>query len=151
MDDSYTIVATRQIAAPVAAVWAAWNDSAKIARWWGPAGFRSTVKELDVREGGRFDVTMHGPDGTDYQNLYIFDSVAPYRQLVYTNVGSVQFGLAAFQSVFDMVGTGDTTQVTLKARFTTAEDKRKHVEEFQAVEGSRQLLERLEDQARSVS
>ncbi|MBL6274832.1 SRPBCC domain-containing protein [Micromonospora fiedleri] len=150
MDDSYTIVATREIAAPVADVWDAWNAPEKIARWWGPAGFRSTVKELDVRQGGRFDVTMHGPDGTDYHNVYVFDSVEPYRQLVYTNVGSAEFGLAAFQSVFDMVGTGDTTQVTLEARFTTEEDRRKHVEDFQAVEGSRQLLERLEEQARST-
>ncbi|MFG3701732.1 SRPBCC domain-containing protein [Micromonospora sp. NPDC047620] len=151
MDDSYTLVTTREIAAPVDSVWKAWNDPEKIAKWWGPAGFRSTVKELDVRIGGRFELIMHGPDGTDYPNLYIFDSVEPHMQLVYTNVGSAQFGLAPFQSVFDMEGIGDTTQVVLKARFATEEDKRKHVEDFHAVEGSQQLLQRLEEQARSMS
>ena len=53
------------IDAPVAKVWAAWIDPVKIAKWWGPADFHSTVRELEVREGGRFDVVMHGPDGTD--------------------------------------------------------------------------------------
>lgn len=93
MDDSYTLITTTEIDAPVGRVWDAWNDPVKIAQWWGPAGFHSTVRELDVREGGRFDVIMHGPDGTDYPNLYVFDRVERHRQLVYTNAGSTQFGL----------------------------------------------------------
>jgi hypothetical protein len=68
--------------------------------------------------------------------------------LVYTNVGSEKSGLAAFQSVFDMAGIGKRTRVVLTARFSSEEDKRKHVEEFQAIKGSEQLLERLEEQAR---
>ena len=100
------------------------------------------------REGGRFEVIMHGPDGTDYPNLYLFDRVVEHRQLVYTNVGSERFGLAPFQSVVDMEPIGERTRVVLTARFISEEDKRKHVEDFHAIEGSRQLLERLEAQAR---
>jgi uncharacterized protein YndB with AHSA1/START domain len=129
-------------------VWAAWNDPETIARWWGPAGFRSTVQELDVREGGRFRVIMHGPDGMDYPNVYVFDRVEEHRRLVYTNQGSEQFGLAPFQSVVDMEAIGNRTRIVLTARFSSEEDKRKHVEEFHAIEGSRQLLERLEEQAK---
>ena len=91
---------------------------------------------------------MHGPDGTDYPNLYIFDHVEEHKRLVYTNVGSEQFGLAPFQSVFDLDGIGNKTRVVLKARFFSEEDKRKHVEDFHAIEGSKQLLQRLEEQAR---
>ena len=147
MDDTYTLVTTREIDAPLERVWDAWHDPAKIAKWWGPAGFHSTVKELDVREGGRFEVVMHGPDGTDYENLYLFDRVEERRQLVYTNVGSARFGLAPFQSVFDLEAVGNRTRVVLKARFVSEEDRRKHVEEFGAIEGSRELLQRLEEQA----
>ncbi|HTP25147.1 MAG TPA: SRPBCC domain-containing protein [Anaeromyxobacteraceae bacterium] len=147
MDDSYTLIATRIIDAPTSKVWDAWIAPEKIAKWWGPAGFRSTVKELDVREGGRFHVIMHGPDGTDYPNLYVFDRVEDLKQLVYTNVGSKQFGLAPFQTVVDMEGIGNKTRVVLKARFGSEEDKRKHVEEFHAIEGAQQLLQRLEEQA----
>jgi uncharacterized protein YndB with AHSA1/START domain len=148
MDDSFTLTTTREIDAPVKKVWEAWHDPKKIAKWWGPAGFHSTVKELNIRPGGRFEIIMHGPDGTDYPNLYIFDHVEEYKQLVYTNTGSEKFGLAPFQSVFELDGIGNKTRVVLKARFISEEDKRKHVEEFHAIEGSKQLLQRLEEQAR---
>jgi hypothetical protein len=91
---------------------------------------------------------MYGPDGTEYPNLYVFDRVEEKKQLVYTNVGSEKFGLAAFQSVFDMEDIGGRTRVVLTARFYSEDDKRKHVEEFQAIKGSEQLLERLAAQAR---
>jgi uncharacterized protein YndB with AHSA1/START domain len=148
VDDAYTLITTRDIEASVDRVWDAWHDPAKMAKWWGPADFTSTVRELDVRAGGRFDVVMHGPDGTDYPNLYVFDRVEPLRQLVYTNTGSEQFGLAPFQSVVDLEGVGNRTRVVLTARFASEEDKRKHVEDFHAIEGSRELLQRLEQQAR---
>jgi uncharacterized protein YndB with AHSA1/START domain len=151
VDDSHTLITTREMDAPVGRVWDAWHDPKKIAKWWGPAGFHSTVKELDIREGGRFDVIMHGPDGTEYPNLYVFDRVEEHKQLVYTNAGSKQFGLAPFQSVVDMEAIGNKTRVVLKARFPSEEDKRKHVEEFHAIEGSQQLLQRLEEQARELA
>ena len=91
---------------------------------------------------------MHGPDGTDYPNLYVFDDVQELKRLVYTNTGSEQFGLAPFQSVFDMEDMGNRTRVTLKARFSSEEERERHVEQFHAIEGARQLLERLEEQAR---
>ena len=148
MDDTHTLVTTKEIDAPVVDVWNAWRDPEKIANWWGPAGFRSTVEELDVRIGGRFKVIMHGPDGTDYPNLYVFDHVEEHRQLIYTSAGSEEFGLAPYQSVFDLTSLGSRTRVVLEARFISEEDKRKHVEDFGAIEGSRQLLQRLEEQAK---
>lgn len=148
MEDRFVLTTTREIDAPIERVWGAWRDPDKIARWWGPAGFRSTVRQLDVRTGGRFDVIMHGPDGTDYPNVYLFDRVEAGERLVYTNVGSEQFGLAAFQSVFTTEDLGDRTRVTLTARFSSQEDMRRHVEDFQAIRGSEQLLERLEEQAK---
>lgn len=148
MNDEFKLVTTRVIDAPVDRVWAAWRDPVKIARWWGPAGFHSTVRALDFREGGRLEIVMHGPDGTDYRNTYIFDEIADGRQLVFTNVGSEEFGLAAFQSVFVTESMDGRTRVTLTAYYASAEDERKHIEDFQARQGSEQLLQRLEEQAR---
>jgi len=147
MDDTYSITITREMNVPADKVWDAWNRPDKIAKWWGPAGFTSTVNHLEVRDGGRFEVVMHGPNGVDYPNVYIFDHVEKPRQLVYTNTGSKEFGLAPFQSVFDIEQIGDRTRVTLHARFSSEEDKRKHVEQFHAIEGAQQLLQRLEEQA----
>ncbi len=148
MDDTYTLITVAEIEAPREAVWKAWEDPEKIAKWWGPEGFTSTVEELDIRDGGTFRVIMHGPDGTDYPNTYVFDEVHYPSQLVYTNQGSEQFGLKPFQSVVDFEDEGQKTKVTLKMRFASQEEKNKHLNQFHADEGSRQLLERLGNQAR---
>lgn len=149
MNDTYTLTTALEIGASPEAIWNAWRDPERLAKWWGPAGFGSTVEELDLREGGAFRVTMHGPDGVDYPNTYIFDQVMPPKRLIYTNTGSEQFGLKPFQSVVDLVDDGTNTRVTLKMRFATQEEKDKHVNVFHAVEGSRELLERLSEQSRS--
>ena len=148
MEAPCEIVIERVMNAPVRSVWRAWLDRDRIAKWWGPAGFRSTVRTLDVRAGGRFEVVMHGPDGTDYPNVYLFDEVEEARRLVYTNIGSREFGLAPFQSTFVMEGIGETTRAVLTARFSSREDRRRHVEDFHAIEGAEQLLGRLEGEAR---
>jgi uncharacterized protein YndB with AHSA1/START domain len=56
------------IAASPAQVFAAMNDPARVARWWGPDGFKNTIHQFDFRPGGTWLLTMHGPDGTDYPN-----------------------------------------------------------------------------------
>lgn len=69
--------------APVEAVWDAWTDPAKVAQWWGPRGFTLTTHSKDLRVGGHWHYTMHGPDGTDYPNRTVYHEVETYRKLVY--------------------------------------------------------------------
>lgn len=56
------------IAATPVEVFAAMNDPLRVARWWGPDGFRNTIHQFDFRPGGTWLLTMHGPDGKDYPN-----------------------------------------------------------------------------------
>ena len=49
--------------APVEAVWDAWTDPEQVAQWWGPRGFTLTTHSKDLRPGGHWAYTMHGPDG----------------------------------------------------------------------------------------
>lgn len=74
---------TRVYDAPVKLVWEAWTDPKKVAKWWGPRGFTLTSKEKNVRPGGSWTYTMHGPDGVDYPNHTVFHEVEPYSRLVY--------------------------------------------------------------------
>jgi uncharacterized protein YndB with AHSA1/START domain len=143
MDDTYTLITTKETDTKPEQIWAAWNEPQKIAKWWGPQGFKSTVEEYDLKAGSKFKVVMHGPDGMDYPNVYVFDKVDEPRQLIYTNEGSKQFGLESFQSVVDIASIEGKTQVTLKMRFSSEEEKQKHVQQFHADDGSRELLERL--------
>ena len=65
------------IAASPEAVFAAIEDPERVQRWWGPAGFRNTIHAYEFRPGGRWLLTMHGPDGQDYPNESRFTRVEP--------------------------------------------------------------------------
>jgi uncharacterized protein YndB with AHSA1/START domain len=149
MDDTYTLTAEITTDATPEQIWNAWNSPEKVAKWWGPAGFNSTVEELEVQDGGKMRITMHGPDGTDYPNVYVFDEVHATNQLIYTNQGSKAFGLEPFQSVVDIKEDAGKTTLTLKMRFVSQEEKDKHILQFHADDGSRELLERLSEQAKA--
>jgi uncharacterized protein YndB with AHSA1/START domain len=69
--------------APVAAVWDAWTDPEQVAKWWGPRGFTITTHSKDLRAGGKWIYTMHGPDGKDYPNTTHYFEVREREALVY--------------------------------------------------------------------
>jgi uncharacterized protein YndB with AHSA1/START domain len=69
--------------APVKAVWDAWTDPKQVAQWWGPRGFTLTTHSKDLRPGGSWAYTMHGPDGVDYPNKTQYFEVEKYSKLVY--------------------------------------------------------------------
>lgn len=74
--------------APVALVWDAWTDVEQVAKWWGPRGFTLTTHSKDLRPGGHWSYTMHGPDGTDYENKTLYHEVEERKRLVYDHGGS---------------------------------------------------------------
>lgn len=79
---------TRVYDAPVKAVWDAWTDPAKAALWWGPRGFTITTHSKDLRPGGHWKYTMHGPDGVNYENTTKYLDVEEYSKLVYDHGGN---------------------------------------------------------------
>jgi uncharacterized protein YndB with AHSA1/START domain len=79
---------TRIYDVPVKAVWDAWTDPAQVAQWWGPRGFTLTTHSKDLRPGGTWKYTMHGPDGTDYPSTTRYLEVEKHAKLVYDHGGS---------------------------------------------------------------
>jgi uncharacterized protein YndB with AHSA1/START domain len=73
--------------APLVAVWEAWTIPEEIAQWWGPRGFTLTTHDRDLRTGGHWHYTMHGPDGTDYENTTQYLEVLPMQRMVYDHGG----------------------------------------------------------------
>lgn len=69
----------RLIAASPSEIFAAMSDASRIAKWWGPEGFTNTIHEFEFRPGGKWLLTMHGPDGTNYPNESTFVRVVPGR------------------------------------------------------------------------
>ena len=84
---------SREFPAAPDAVFAALLDPQRLARWWGPAGFRSTFDTCEVKTGGAWRFTMHGPDGADYPNVATFVVVEPPHRLVIQHENAPQFRL----------------------------------------------------------
>jgi uncharacterized protein YndB with AHSA1/START domain len=74
--------------APVKVVWDAWTDPEKKKNWWGPRGFTITTHESDIRTGGVWHYTMHGPDKEDYVNKTKYLEVEKYSRMVYDHGGN---------------------------------------------------------------
>lgn len=79
---------TRLYDAPVKLVWDAWTDPKQAAKWWGPRGFTITTHSKDLRVGGTWRYTMHGPDGTDWPNVTVYHEVVKHSRLVYDHGGT---------------------------------------------------------------
>jgi uncharacterized protein YndB with AHSA1/START domain len=84
---SNVITITRIYDAPLQAVWEAWTIPEEVAQWWGPRGFTLTTHSRDFRSGGHWHYTMHGPDGTDYENTAQYLEVIPQQRMVYDHGG----------------------------------------------------------------
>lgn len=84
---------TRAIPATPAAVFAAFADARRLARWWGPAGFTNTFELCDFRPGGDWVFVMHGPDGANYPNRSRFADIEPDRRIVIDHVCEPLFRL----------------------------------------------------------
>ncbi|MEA3191587.1 MAG: hypothetical protein QOD77_2169 [Thermoplasmata archaeon] len=82
---------SREIAAPPSSVFAAFVDSARLAAWWGPAGFTNTFTACDFRPGGRWSFVMHGPDGRHHPNESVFRAIEPARKVVVHHVSQPRF------------------------------------------------------------
>jgi uncharacterized protein YndB with AHSA1/START domain len=86
-NNSNEIKITRLYDAPIEAVWDAWTDPEQVAKWWGPRGFTLTTHSKDLRPGGNWRYTMHGPDGVDYPNTTLYHEVEKYSKLAYDHGG----------------------------------------------------------------
>jgi len=84
----------REISARPEAVFEAFRDPIRLARWWGPDGFSNSFHTFEFRPGGRWLFTMHGPDGTDYPNQSEFLEIDPDARIRIKHVNPPHFELS---------------------------------------------------------
>ena len=104
------------IAATPAQVFAAMNDPARVARWWGPDGFKNTIRQFDFQPGGTWLLTMHGPDGKDYPNESRFTRIVPAELFEIEHLTGHHFILS-----IELKPSEQGTQVHWRQTFDTVE------------------------------
>ncbi|MFI5160163.1 MAG: SRPBCC family protein [Sphingobacteriales bacterium] len=127
----------RTLNAPVELVWEVFTKPEHIKNWWGPNGFTNTIFKMDVRPGGEWDFVMHGPDGTDYKNLSVYQEIVPFKKIVFNHVNPT------FTTTIEFVSKGDKTELKWHMLFETAELFEAIVKAHNAAEGLKQNIEKL--------
>ena len=128
----------RTLDAPVELIWEVWTNPEHIANWWGPNGFTNTIHKMDMQPGGEWDLTMHGPDGTDYKNHSVFKEIVPNEKIVYEHVSGPKF-----LATITFTAQGEQTLINWHMLFETAEQFIQVVKTFKADKGLEQNLEKL--------
>lgn len=135
---------------PPKVVWDAWADPVQVAKWWGPRGFTITTYHKDMRTGGSWRYTMHGPDGKNYENTTKYLEVTPYSKLVYDHGGHEDRPpLFRVTVLFTEVGRG-RTQMEMTSTLPTPEaaaEARRFIKQASGESTWDRLAEYLEEQA----
>jgi uncharacterized protein YndB with AHSA1/START domain len=128
----------RTLDAHIDLVWEVWTHPEHLARWWGPDGFTNTIEVMEVKEGGSFNLVMHGPDGTDYINKSRYREVVPLRKLVYEHLTGPKF-----TATITFEPRGEQTDLTWHMVFVSEEEFVNTVKKFGAEEGQKQNVAKL--------
>lgn len=88
-----TFSTSRQLATSPASVFDAIKRPARLAAWWGPAGFSNRFEVFEFQEGGKWVFTMIGPDGMQYPNEVIFSEIDESRKIVMRHTNPPHFEL----------------------------------------------------------
>jgi uncharacterized protein YndB with AHSA1/START domain len=139
-----SLVFHRRFRAPRELVFRVWTEMGHVGEWWGPDGFTTTTREMDVRPGGVWRFTMHGPDGTDYPNRIVYLEVMPSERLVYRHEPDKEDEPVNFTVTVLFEQQGPDTAMTMSMVFPSSAALHDVVAKYGADEGARQTLGRLE-------
>jgi len=137
-----SIVLSRMLQAPREQVFDLWTSAEHLANWWGPNGFTLTTHEADIRPGGVWRFTMHGPDGTDYPNNIHYEEVRAPELITFVHGDDVG-EMPSFHGTITFDDFQGMTILTMRTVFVTADELQRQVERVGAIEGGNQTLDRL--------
>jgi uncharacterized protein YndB with AHSA1/START domain len=137
------VVFSRLIVAPVDLVWEIWSDVRHLHEWFGPAGFTTTTQEFAFAPGGVWRFTMHGPDGTDYPNRIVFQTIEPMTRIVYANSWDLPDAPLDFTAVVTFAAEGEGTRLILHMTFANDAAMKTAVERYGVLSGGTETFERI--------
>jgi len=79
------LLLTAVIDAPPEKLFAAWTQPELMTKWFAPKPWETPRATTDVRPGGSCNITMRGPDGTEFDNPGVYLEVVPNQRIVTTD------------------------------------------------------------------
>ncbi len=140
--DKPLIITTRLIAAPRELVWKVLTTPEHLKHFWGPDGFTNTFKSFDLRVGKEARFTMHGPDGKDWPNRFVFLAIDPPHLLRWDHDSGGEGDFDhKFVGELELTDEGGKTRIEL--RMTEKSIEARDAVAPYAVDGGLQNLDRL--------
>jgi uncharacterized protein YndB with AHSA1/START domain len=144
------IVMTRLFKAPRPLVFKAFTDPEHLKNWWGPRGFNTTTRSMDLRPGGIWRLVMHGPDGRDYHNRIVYEEILEPKRLVFRHEPDEECEPVGHHTTVTFDEEGDATRVLFRMSFTSPKTRHHVVEKYGAIEGGRQTFQRLAEHLEAI-
>lgn len=82
MAEDRTLQTSRKLPFSPKQIYAAFASGEILASWWGPEGFTNTFDVFEFTPGGRWEFTMHSPEGHNYHNESFFEELVPESKIV---------------------------------------------------------------------
>jgi uncharacterized protein YndB with AHSA1/START domain len=124
------ITITRVYDAPRESLWRAWTEPERLARWWGPPGWRTDVADvrMEVRPGGVFRVTSVAEDGSAMTVEGVYREVEEPVRLVLEEHGEGAWHDGAV-SELTLTDLGDgRTEMAFRTNIRTTEEMAGHAQ-----------------------
>lgn len=121
----------RPIAAPRSIVWRCWSEPELLKQWYCPKPWHVSDAEIDLKAGGRMNVTMAGPDGEKMDVKGCLLEVVPGEALTFTDAYTEGFipQPESFMTGFVRLHDADDggTHMTWGARHATEDAVQQHL------------------------
>ena len=144
---------SKTIDAPVEIVWRCWSETELLKQWYCPKPWSVPEADLVVKPGGRFNVTMAGPEGERMDLVGSFLEVVPLKRLVFTDAyaeGFMPRPDSFMTGVVELSNLGSgKTKMVWSARHATPESKQQHLE-MGFEQGWNAAADQLNDLAKSM-
>jgi uncharacterized protein YndB with AHSA1/START domain len=138
------IVISREIHAPGELVFEAFTQVRHLSQWWAPAGFSTTTRAFEFREGGVWDFVMRGPDGAEYQEWITWTEIVPLQRIAMLH-GESRDDPNAFESTLSFTSDGAVTRLEMRTVFPSKELRDEAVHRYHAIDAGQQTLRHLAD------
>jgi uncharacterized protein YndB with AHSA1/START domain len=131
--DTKELIMDRVFDAPLETVWDAWANPEKLAKWWGPRGWQTTIKTFDFQPGGSWHYAMKCVDenqgewfGKESWGRAIFENIDEPNSFTYKDyfsdaAGNLNSDLPEMVITVSFAEQDGKTHVTSRGVFETAE------------------------------
>lgn len=153
-NETNEFIAERTFDAPRDRVWNAFADAEKLAKWWGPRGWETTIKTFDFTPGGTWLYGMKCVDqnqgefyGQESWGKAIYEQIDEPNKIVYRDYfadaeGVINESMPAGLTTMEFTDEGDQTRVITRTKYDKPEEL-KAVTGMGMEQGFRETWDRL--------